>query len=249
MVKSAFPDHFSSKATSYQLFRPGYPTELFAYLASLVNAEARALDCATGSGQAAIKLAEYFPSVIGADGSQSQLSNADAHPHVNYIVCTAEKIPLSNHSLDLVTVAQALHWFDQSKFYAEVQRILKPGGYLAVWSYGLMKITPEIDALIGHLYANILGPYWPFERKQVEEGYQHIDFPFAEVSVPAFAMTAEWSLTHLLGYLSTWSALQRYIKTQQDPLTEIGPQLAQCWGEHGARRTVNWPLSVRVGKV
>ncbi|MDH5409158.1 MAG: class I SAM-dependent methyltransferase [Gammaproteobacteria bacterium] len=249
-MKTSFPDHFSSKAASYQQFRPGYPVELFEYLTTLTSENERALDCATGSGQAAAQLGQYFTEIVAFDGSAQQVQNAQTHDHVNYVVNTSEQLPFKDKQFDLVTVAQALHWFDQVKFYAEVKRVLKPGGLLAVWSYSLMKVMPEIDQLVWHLYKDILGPYWAFERQQVEQGYQNISFPFTEISVPEFAMTAEWTLEHLTGYLSTWSALQKYIKdNDHDPLQAMVPEFAQAWGEKSKTQQVCWPLSIRVGKI
>lgn len=206
-------------------------------------------DCATGSGQAASQFKKHFTSVIASDASFEQISNADSSGQVFYINCLAEQAPFTEQVFDLVTVAQALHWFDLERFYAEIKRLLKQQGVFAVWSYSLMQINPAIDEIIQHFYTEVVGPYWPFERHLVENGYRELDFPFKEILAPQFAMRADWSFDHLLGYLSTWSAVKRYRQEQgRDPLRLITPQLALAWGEQQTQ-VVNWPLSLRAGIV
>lgn len=247
MVEPSFPDHFSRQADTYPLYRPGYPDELFDYLATRVKQHNRAWDCATGSGQAAVQLASHFSGVIATDASQAQINHALAHDKVEYQVCPAEQTSIETGSIDLVTVAQALHWFNLDKFYQEVRRVLTPNGVIAVWTYNLLQVTPEIDHLIQQLYADTLGDYWPFERQYIENGYADLAFPFQPYEAPPFAMTSSWSLDHLLGYLSTWSAVQRYkAEHKHDPIAELAPQLKQAWGE-ADMLTVVWPLSVLVG--
>ena len=244
-----FKDYFSSHAADYAQFRPGYPLELFAYLAEIAPARARAWDCATGNGQTACALAEFFAEIIATDGSQTQLHQATPHERVVYRRAVAEDSPLEDASCDLITVSQALHWFNLDKFYAEVRRILRPGGVLAVWSYDLLKVTPEIDAALQHFYQDLVGPYWAPERELVEKGYRTIPFPFAELAPPVFQMTARWSLLHLLGYLRTWSATQNFIKANNyDPLPQVGEDLQKLWGDPAAERKISWPLGMRVGR-
>ena len=244
---TSFADHFSARAVSYSQFRPGYPVELFTYLASLCPAHERVWDCASGSGQAAGHFVGRFDSVIASDASFVQINNANASGEYYRLSCLAERSPFVEHSFDLITVAQALHWFDLERFYNEVKRILKPGGVLAVWSYGLMQITPLLDDIVNHLYADTVGPYWPFERKWVESGYRELDFPFHDLVPPTFTMQADWTLEHLLGYLSTWSAVKRCKQeTGEDPLLPIVPQLNAAWSGDQTKR-VHWPLSLRVG--
>ena len=244
----AFQDHFSTQAGEYTRFRPRYPGELFEYLASLPRARSRAWDCGTGNGQAACDLARWFREVVATDPSQSQISHAVAHPKVQYLVSAAEHAPLPNDSVDLVTVAQALHWFDLERFYAEVRRVGRAGSVLAVWSYGLARITPAVDAAVWTLYHDILGEYWPPERTIVEEGYKTLAFPFEELSAPRFTMSARWSLTDLVGYLGTWSSTQAYIKRHQaDPVGLVGDELLAAWGASDRQCQVRWPLVLRVG--
>lgn len=244
-----FKDHFSGHAADYTRYRPAYPRALFAWLAQQASGHGLAWDCATGNGQAALGLAEFFDTVIATDASANQIAAASPHPRLRYAVAPAEATALDAHSVDLVTVGQALHWFDFPAFYAEVARVLKPGGVLAAWSYGLMQVSPAIDAAVWRLYEPITGAYWPPERRYVEAQYRTLPFPCAEITPPPFAMAAPWTLEQLMGYLGTWSAVQRYRQaTGRDPLALIADELAVAWGEADTRQVV-WPLSLRVGRL
>jgi ubiquinone/menaquinone biosynthesis C-methylase UbiE len=243
-------DHFSGHAACYQQFRPHYPDALFTYLASLCPAFDIAWDCATGNGQAAVALAPYFESIIATDASAQQIDQAQLDPKVRYLVAPAETAPIEDGTVDLVTVAQALHWLDVSSFYREVCRVAKPGGLLAVWCYQLHSISPEIDSIVTRLYSGIVGAYWPTERKVVEDGYKTIALPFDELTPPEFRMVHSWDLEHLLGYLGSWSATQRYRKQHgEDPVALIVDELRSAWGEPTRKRDVIWPLHARVGRV
>jgi len=243
-----FKDHFSDQAADYARYRPDYPHELFAYLGSLVLARECAWDCGTGSGQAAVALAEFFDRVVATDASEKQILSATKDPRVEYRIAPAENSGLSSHSVDLIAVAQALHWFDLDAFYMEAKRVLKPEGVLAVWCYGLLEIAPEIDAIINRLYREIVGPYWPPERKVIESRYRTIPFPFAELQPPQFTMKAHWSLAHLVGYLRTWSATRAFlIATRIDPVEGIISDLSTAWGKPDREWLINWPLSIRAG--
>ncbi len=246
----SFADHFSRQSLQYTQFRPRYPHALFAHLATLVHRRDAAWDCGTGNGQAAVDLAEHFAHVFATDPSANQVAHARPHPQVEYRVAPAEACPLPDESVDLITVAQALHWFDRERFYAEVRRVCRPGGVLAAWCYGLATIEPQIDRLVWQLYEPILGKYWPPERRLVEQRYAALEFPFPQLELPAIAMTAEWTLADLLGYLSTWSSVQKYRQQQgTDPLLLVETQLAEAWGAPDTKRLVQWPLSGRVGRV
>lgn len=243
-----FKDHFSGHASGYAHYRPTYPDKLFAYLGDIAPQRARAWDCATGNGQAAIGLAGHFDTVIATDASSSQIRNARAYPRVEYCVATAEDSGLESGSIDLIAVAQALHWFDLPKFFAEAKRVLQQGGVLAAWAYNLVKITPEIDPIINDFYANTVGPFWPPERAIVEAGYLTIDFPFEQVNSPPFQMKTEWTLPQLLGYLRTWSATRNYIAVRKiDPVDHLEEALLPVWSANKTR-PVTWPLSLRVGR-
>lgn len=240
-----FKDHFSKQAADYAKFRPRYPKELFRWLASIAPARELAWDCATGSGQAAVELAEGFERVIATDASETQVANAERHQRVEYRVATAEASGLELESVDLITVAQALHWFDLEKFYAEARRVLKSRGVLAAWAYKLATVTPAIDAVVNHYYADVVGPYWPAERVLVEK-FEELSFPLPAIEMPAFEMVADWNVEQLLGYLGTWSATQRFMAAEKrNPLEGVKAELRRAWGEQ--QRIVVWPLTVKVG--
>jgi SAM-dependent methyltransferase len=244
----AFQDHFSRQAGEYTQYRPRYPRALFEFLARMPAERRAAWDCGTGNGQAAVDLAEFFERVVATDPSSSQIAHAESHPRVEYAVAAAENCPLDSDTVDLVTVAQALHWFERDRFYQQVRRVGRKGSVLAVWSYGLASISPPIDTIVWHLYEDILGTYWPPERKLVEAGYATIEFPFEPIATPEFTMAAQWSLGELLGYLRTWSSVQRYILAEQvDPLRLISDDLAAAWGAADAPREVHWPVYLRAG--
>ena len=245
-----FKDHFSAHAQHYAKYRPHYPQELFEHLAAVTPAHERAWDCATGNGQAAHGLTPFFARIIATDPSESQIENATGHEKITYRVATADKTDIEPGSIDLVTVAQALHWFDLDGFYREVKRVLKPGGVLAVWCYNLLEVSPEIDRQIGNFYENIVGPYWAPERELVEDGYRSLAFPFRELAPPRVSMEARWSLPDLLGYLRTWSATQEFTKARgADPVVKIADDLLASWGAPETRKTVKWPLEIRIGDV
>lgn len=249
-LRVAFADHFSRQSGAYTRFRPRYPAALFAHLASLPAARQAAWDCGTGNGQAAVDLAGFFARVVATDPSANQVAHAVPNARVEYVVAAAEACPIESCSIDLVTVAQALHWFDFDRFYAEVRRVGRAGSVLAAWSYGLAVVTPAIDQIVGRLYDEILGEYWPPERKLVEQRYETIEFPFDEIASPEFAMTTEWALADLLGYLGTWSSTQRYIERHEsDPVALVEAELGRAWGAAETTRVVRWPLIMRVGRI
>lgn len=245
-----FKDYFSKQAGDYAVYRPHYPAELFAYLAAQVPVHAHAWDCATGNGQAALKLARHFKRVLATDASAKQLMQATAHKKITYLVALGEKTPIAPHTIDLITVAQALHWFNFDLFFAEAKRVLKPGGALAVWCYDLLSISPEIDAVLQDFNENIIGPCWPPERFWIGNHYADLPFPFLEQKTPAFKMVARWRLQDLLGYLRTWSSTQAYM-TQRgaDPVTQVASKLAHLWGDDQKTKKICWPLYVRIGRV
>jgi SAM-dependent methyltransferase len=243
-----FKDHFSKQAADYAKFRPRYPQALFDYLGTIAPNRALAWDCATGNGQAAVPLAAVFDRVIATDASETQIANAERHDRIEYRVAPAENSGLNSNSVDLVMVAQALHWFDLDRFYAETNRVLKPVGVIAVSAYRFFHISPAIDDLVSRrYYRDIVGPYWPPERRQIE-AFEEIRFPFPHIHAPAFEMTVQWNLEDLLGYLWTWSATQRYIAAnERDPRDEIRGDLLSAWGDPAQSRRVAWPLTLRAG--
>jgi SAM-dependent methyltransferase len=249
-MSSEVKDHFSGHADQYEAFRPNYPAALFKYVSSLCDLHELAWDCATGNGQAAVELAPHFRKVVATDASAKQIEQARLRDNIEYLVAPADRAPLRDASVDLVTVAQALHWFDLPSFYAEVRRVARLGGILAVWCYELHTISPAIDAVVSRLYSDIVGAYWPPERRLVEEGYATLPFPFDELKPPSFQMTHDWDLAHLLGYVDSWSATQRYrAQTGKDPRDLVRSELEAAWGEPNKSRTVTWPLRVRAATV
>jgi SAM-dependent methyltransferase len=245
-----FKDLFSAGARDYARFRPTYPAALFEWLAELCLVRDLAWDCATGNGQAAVGLAQHFERVIATDASAAQIEHASPHPRVEYRVAPAEASGLPDRSVTLVTVAQALHWLDRPRFYAEVRRVTRPGSVLAVWTYHTIIVAPAIDALVARFYRDEVGPYWARDRALVEDGYRSVDFPFPELAAPTFTMSADWTLPDLEGYLRSWSAVQRYQADRgEDPVTALHAELAPLWGEAHERRTVRWPLSCRVARI
>lgn len=247
---AAFPDHFSGHAASYAKARPGYPEALFEWLASLAARRDAAWDSGTGSGQAAVPLSLRFRSVVATDASFAQVLKARRAPGVRYAAAAAERAPLKDASVDLITVSQALHWFDLPAFCAEARRVARPGAALAAWAYGNCRVTPPVDAAYDRLYGEILGPFWPPERVHVEQGYRTLSVPFPPLPAPAFAMEADWDLPAFVGYLETWSAVQRYRrKLGRDPVALVRPSLEEAWGDPAAKRRVAWPLALLAARV
>ncbi len=247
-------DYFSAQAERYVAFRPHYPDALFDALCGELPADALVWDCATGNGQAAVMLGRRVAHVIGSDQSAAQLRHARAHAHVSYVQAYAELMPLPARSVDLITVAQALHWFDFERFYAEAARVLKPGGIIAAWTYSFLTVMPllgdDIERVLRRFYHDVVGPHWPAERRWVDEAYRSIPFPFAAFDIGEFSIELAWDLASVLGYVSSWSATQRYIAaTDTDPLPALAGELAGVWGDPATVRHVQWPLSIRAGRV
>ena len=245
-----FADHFSGVSAAYAAFRPRYPDALFDFLGDVAPARDAVWDAGTGSGQAAIGLARDFSRVIATDPSASQIEHAIPHDRIAYRVAPAEASGLDERSVDLVTAAQALHWFDRPRFWAEARRVLRPGGVLAVWTYGLFEIAPPIDAIVRRFYNGTVGPFWPPERRITEERYQTIEFPFAEFAAPNFVIEQALTLDDVAGYIRTWSATRAFMKRHQiDPVDALIVQLGIVWGPPGQTRLARWPIAMRVGRV
>lgn len=244
-----FEDHFSQMAQGYARYRPIYPGALFDYLAAISPGHRLAWDCGTGNGQAALALTRHFHRVMATDASSDQLNHAFHHDQIEYRAEQAEAVSLDDGSVDLVTAAVAVHWFDLEKFYHEVKRVLKPNGILAVWTYHLPVIDAEIDRLLGIYYSGVLAGYWPDRIRYLDDRYRSLPFPFDEVSVPEFFMEAEWSLSHLVGFLDSWSATRKYQNEHsRHPLERIWPELTAAWGEPDLIRMIRWPLFIRIGR-
>lgn len=241
-------DHFSHASDDYRRWRPVYPRELFAWLAEQAPSKDLVWDCATGNGQAAVDAAAFFARVVASDASAAQIAEAEAHPRVEYVVAPAESSPLADASADMVTVAQAVHWFDVGRFHSEVRRVLKPGGVVAEWGYQLADISDAIDPVVQHFSDVTVGPWWPPERAHIENAFANLPFPFPAIDAPAFTMHARWDLGRFLAYIGTWSAVAGYRRANgRDPLLALGEALEPLWGD--GERDVTWPLKLRVGRV
>ncbi len=244
-----FKDHFSACSQGYSEFRPGYPKELFLHLSSLCDTHELAWDCATGSGQAASCLTDQFLLVMATDASEEQVLSAVRKKGVTYSVATAEDSGLRSNSVDLITVAQALHWFNIDAFSVEASRVLRNNGIIAAWTYNLLMANRDMDELIRYLYGDILGSYWPLERSMVENGYSDIELPFDEIECPDFELTASWTFSELIGYLNTWSAVRIYKeKNKSNPVESLYSDMRRAWGAPNGMCTIRWPLTVRVWK-
>lgn len=241
---------FDAGGQDYARFRPTYPPELAGTLAALAPARDLAVDIGCGTGQLTVQLAGVFDAVLGADPSGDQLANADPHDRVRYVQASAEDLPVDDGSASLVTAAQAAHWFDLPAFYREARRIAAPGAVLALISYGVPSLEPGVDERFQRFYWREIGPYWPAQRRLVEEGYRTIDFPLEEISVARIGYERQLTLGELLGYISTWSAVRAATEAgRQGFLTAFAEDLAQLWGDPEAARRVGWPVNMRVGVV
>ena len=250
MTNPGFKDYFSASAAEYATFRPKYPAALFDFVASLPERRRAVWDCATGNGQAAVPLAERFERVVATDASAEQIAHATAHPRVTYGVALGDASGLEDASMDLVTVAQALHWLPLDRFSAEVRRVVVAGGALAVWCYTRPVLEGELDAVLLRYYSGTCGPYWAPDRKLVDQGYEGIPLPIDEVEAPPLNIESHLTLAEFGGYVRTWSATQKLAKAiGRDPVIDVEHELRGQWGEDGQRRLVRWPVRVRAGRV
>lgn len=249
---AAFRDHFSTGSADYATHRPTYPCALVDFLADAAPGRDVALDACCGTGQLATRLAARFARVVATDASAAQIGSAVPHERVTYRVAPAERSGLADGSADLVAVAQAAHWLDLDPFYDEVRRIARrPGAVVALVSYGVMQLAdPAAETVVQRFYRDALGPYWPPERRHVEDGYRSLQFPFTPVEAPALSMEAAWDLRALLGYVETWSAVRAAgAAVGRASIEAFRADLARAWGDPELARGVRWPLSLRVGRV
>ncbi|MBP2301706.1 class I SAM-dependent methyltransferase [Azospirillum picis] len=246
-----FKDHFSGHAGDYRAFRPSYPEGLADLLAGASPATELAWDAGCGNGQLSTMLAGRFAAVHATDASAEQIARAEPHPRVRYAAASAEDSGLPDGCCDLVVAAQAAHWFDLARFYAEVRRVARPGAAAALVCYGLQQLgEPALDAAVERFHNGTIGPYWPADRWKVVDGYRGLDFPFPALPVPPLAMEAVWPLPRLLGYMSTWSGVKAATEALgRNPLEAFAAEIAPLWGAPERERTIRWPLTVRLGRV
>lgn len=241
-------DRFSGHANLYAQYRIDYPADLYEFILSFANDHQVAWDCATGNGQVAGALADQFDRVEATDISETQLLLATKKPNIQYQISRAEQTPFADHTFDLITVAQALHWFDVNAFHAEVRRVGKPGAVIAEWGYGLVQLGAGLDAILLDFYRNRIGPYWDPQRKHIDNAYANLPFPFADAQRANFIARRTWSLDRFLNYLRTWSAVRQYIlENEEDPVTQLGEELKLLWGDD--ERDVQFPVFLRVGRI
>lgn len=239
---------FTSGGQAYARYRPDYPDELARYLAQIAPARDCAVDVGCGNGQLTVQLAAHFHAVIGVDPSADQIASAAAHPRVRYLCAPAESLPLPNRSASLITAAQAAHWFDLPAFYAQARQIAADGAVIALITYGVLNVPAELRDRFNRFYYDEVGPYWPPERKLVDDGYRDLSFPFPERDAPKMDIQRTWNLADFLGYVSTWSAVQRVNKAGKvEILTHFSSDISRLWGDPESKRPVSWPINMRVG--
>lgn len=248
---TVFKDHFSTNNAGYAAHRPTYPRALVDFLTDAVPGRELALDVGCGTGQLSTLLADRFARVVATDASAQQIASATPHDRVTYHVAPAERSGLPDACTDLITVAQAAHWLELDPFYAEVRRIARPGGVVALITYGVLHVEDAAaDAVAQRFYYDVLGPYWSPERKYVEDGYRSLPFPFTVLDAPALDIEVAWTLADLIGYADTWSAVRAAEKAVGRGLVEtFHTELAKAWGDPDSLRRVRWPLSLRIGRI
>lgn len=244
-------DLFSAQAADYAKYRPAYPVELVDYLLPFVAEKNMAWDCATGNGQAAILLAPHFKQVMATDISEKQLSLAVSKENITYQVCKAEQTPFADNSFDLITIAQAYHWFRFAEFEREARRVGRPGAVIAAWTYSLPVCGyTAIDNLVTDFYSNTVGPYWDAERKYVEEQYQTVPFPFDPLPAKTFGIDVHWTKEDLAGYLQTWSSVQHFAKANgYNPVQQIIPQITHHWPTERSSMLFTFPVFLIAGTI
>lgn len=243
-------DLFSRQADVYAQYRPTYPDELFEYIVSFVAEKETAWDCATGNGQAAVKLASYFKKVIATDFSEAQLSKAIPKDNITYQLSTAESTPFRDNTFDLITIATAYHWLNWTLFHQEATRVGKEGAVIAAWTYYAVQFNePALDTLYNHFYKEIIQPYWDYERRYLDERYETVAFDFERLPSRPFASVLQWSREKFKGFLDSWSAVQRYKDVHHtSPLSRIEQDLDHLWPEHETR-TVTLPIALLLGRI
>jgi SAM-dependent methyltransferase len=241
---------FDSGGENYARFRPEYPLVLSAYLADLAPGRGLAVDVGCGNGQLTTQLASHFDAVIGLDPSEDQINNTPTIENIRFLCAPAEALPVPDAAADIVTAAQAAHWFDLPAFYAEARRAGRQGAILALISYGVLQLDDDLRDRFARFYYDEIGPFWPPERRLVDSGYADIDFPFEGLPTPDLSIDRDWDLGQLLGYVSTWSAVRQARDAGRDDLlTRFAAEFETLWGDSATRRRVSWPIAMRLGRL
>lgn len=244
-------DNFSRQSSQYKKYRPRYPKELYEYILSLVDVHDKCWDCGTGNGQVAIELSKSFKQVYATDISKNQISIAEGNSNITYTVQRAEKTSFEDDTFNLITVGQAVHWFDFKAFNKEVKRVSKNQSILCIWGYDLLRIEKDIDTIIDTFYTSIIGPYWNTERKHIDSQYRSIEFDFKELESPKdLKIDTKWNRNNLIGYLNSWSSVQHYLKQNngENPIDKIETELKELWKENEVKE-VQFPLFMRIGLI
>ena len=248
-MTAEFKDHFSDRAANYAIYRPQYPPAVVHYLSSIAPTRRVAWDVGCGSGQMSRMLGDVFDHVVATDASLGQLARAVAHPRLRYVAATAERAPLRGATIDLIVAAQAAHWFDLPRFYAEARRVAKPNTAIALLTYGITVAEEPVKPIVDHFYDTVLADWWPRERRHTENGYRDFEFPFQEIAPPSIEMAVTWTLDQFLGYVGTWSAVRAMEKGMGTANSErFRRDVTKAWGDKPTRR-VWWPLGMRVGRL
>jgi ubiquinone/menaquinone biosynthesis C-methylase UbiE len=243
-------DLFSNQASLYAQYRPGYPRGLYEYIIQQVTNRQLAWDCATGNGQAAVELAQYFEKVIATDISEKQLQQAQPHEKITYSITTAEQTPFADNSFDCITVAQAYHWFKFDEFGKEVKRVAKTGAIVAIWGYSMVVCEDDaVNTLINTFYRDTVGAYWDKERRYIDEHYTTVPFPYEPLPAKEFRISVQWNRQQLAGYFNTWSSVQHFIKANQyNPVNELAVEIEKVWRNDEAK-DFYFPLFLKLGRV
>ena len=242
--------YFEQNGDNYARYRPDYPPELATFLAKQCRATQLALDVGCGTGQLSARLAAHFDQVMATDVSKDQLRNAVPHSAIHYRQGSAEHLEVTDCSADLIVAAQAAHWFDLPRFYAEVHRVAKPGALLALISYGVPYLESTVNTCFQKFYWQVMPPFWPSERHHVETGYADLLFPFERLETPEIAIRREWNFGQFSGYIGTWSAVKVAMERgQQDQVGQAFRELEKFWGNPDRLKHIVWPVSTLAGRV
>lgn len=241
---------FDEGGGAYARHRPDYPEALAGFLAKAAPDARLAIDVGCGNGQFTRQLADHFDAIVGFDPSADQIAHAAPHPRIRYEVAPAERLGAEDGSVSLITAAQAAHWFNLPRFYAEARRVAMPGAVIALISYGVAQLEPELNGRFRTFYHDEIGPYWPPERKLVDTGYANIDFPFQSLPAPDLSIVRSWSADAFLGYISTWSAFRHARKNGKDHmLADFSRDMLALWGDPAAAHQIIWPINMRLGVI